>query len=327
MQFIDFVAGCEAQQLKIADTPMSGLTSNQVLVKVAAFGINRADLLQRAGKYPAPAGESPILGLEVAGQVTEVPAGLTTRFKVGDKVFGLVAGGAYAEYVAVEASHLLPLPQSLNYVQGAAVAECFLTAYQSMFVEYALQPHHKVLIHAGASGVGLAAIQLAKRRGCEVAVTASSAEKLAVCKQLGADILVNYREQDFVEVLKPTGFDLVIDFVAGDYVNRNLALLNRDGTIIQLAMMGGRYVEKFDMALMLLKRANLKASTLRNRSNVYKARLTEAFERDCWQQLQTQQFVPVIDSVYPVSDIARAHYQMEHNLNCGKIVCYWSDGT
>ena len=323
MQFIDFVAGCEAQQLKIADTPMPGLTSNQVLVKVAAFGINRADLLQRAGKYPAPAGESPILGLEVAGQVTEVPAGLTTRFKVGDKVFGLVAGGAYAEYVAVEASHLLPLPESLNYVQGAAVAECFLTAYQSMFVEYALQPHHKVLIHAGASGVGLAAIQLAKQVGCQVAVTASSAEKLAVCKQLGADILVNYREQDFVTLIKPQGADLVIDFVGADYTHRNLAVLNKDGTIIQLAILGGRYIEQLDLGLMLAKRACLKASTLRNRSNQYKTDLIQAFEDEWWQALAEKRISAMIDTVYQAQDIAYAHQRMEQNLNTGKLVCYW----
>ena len=323
MQFIDCVAGCEAQQLKISDTPMPELTANQVLVKVAAFGINRADLLQRAGKYPAPPGESPILGLEVAGEVIEVPAGLTTRFKAGDKVFGLVAGGAYAEYVAVEASHLLPLPSSLNYVQGAAVAECFLTAYQSMFVEHALKPQHKVLIHAGASGVGLAAIQLAKRVGCQVAVTASSNEKLSVCQQYGADQLINYRTSDFVESLKPNGVDLVIDFIGSDYTNRNLAVLNQDGSIIQLAILGGRFIDKLDMGLMLAKRACLKASTLRNRSNQYKTDLIESFERDWWMALSEQRISPVIDQVYQVQDIAHAHQRMEQNLNTGKLVCYW----
>lgn len=324
MRFVDFTPGCTAQQLTIGETEQPQLCDGQALVRVAAFGINRADLLQRAGKYPAPTGESPILGLEVAGKIVEIPAGLITRFQVGDKVFGLVAGGGYAEYVAVEASHLLPLPESLDYRQGAALAECFLTAYQALFVEYVLQAEHSVLIHAGASGVGLAAIQLAKSVGCNVAVTASSTNKLQTCQQYGADITINYQQQDFVEVLKTQGVDLIIDFVAGNYLNRNLAVLKRDGCIIQLAMLAGRYGENLDMGLMLGKRATLKASTLRNRSNSYKTALIKAFEQDFWPSLYNQQIKPVIDNVYQVQDVALAHEKMENNQNIGKLVCCWS---
>ena len=323
MRFVDFISGCSAQQLTIGETDAPQLCEGQVLVRVEAFGINRADLLQRAGKYPAPAGESPILGLEVAGEIVEIPSGLVTRYELGAKVFGLVAGGGYAEHVAVEASHLLPLPESLDYTQGAALAECFLTAYQAMFVEFALQAEHSVLIHAGASGVGLAAIQLAKLLGCQVAVTASSANKLAACQQYGADTLINYNEQDFVEVLKPTGVDLIIDFVGGDYVNRNLTVLKRDGCIIQLAMLAGRYVENFDTALLLGKRATFKGSTLRNRSNSYKTTLIKAFEQQCWSNLYNQQLKPVIDQVYDAKDVALAHEHMENNRNIGKLVCCW----
>ena len=328
MRFIDFTPGCSAQELAISETAIPQMVQGQVLVKVGAFGINRADLLQRAGKYPAPAGESPILGLEIAGEIVEVSAGLVSRFKVGDKVFGLVAGGAYAEYVAVDASHILPLPESIDYVQGAALAECFLTAFQAMFVEYQLQETSSVLIHAGAGGVGLAAIQLAKQANCNVVVTASSAEKLAVCQLYGADLRINYKDVDFVEVLKsqtpkPLAVDLIIDFVGGDYVNRNLAVLNRDGCIIQLAMLGGRYAENLDMALMLAKRATLKASTLRNRSDAYKTALTLAFEQDCWAKLDCGQLKAVIDASYSASEIAQAHERMENNLNMGKLVCYW----
>ncbi|WP_340680791.1 NAD(P)H-quinone oxidoreductase [Paraglaciecola sp.] len=323
MRFIDFTAGCSANALAISETDLPVMAAGQVLVKVQAFGINRADLLQRAGKYPPPAGESPILGLEVAGEVVDIPAGLTSRFKVGDPVFGLVAGGGYAEYVAVDVCHLLPLPEPFDYVQSAALAECFLTAYQAMFFEYQLTEGSAVLIHAGASGVGLAAIQLAKQANCKVAVTASSAEKLAACQQYGADILINYHEQDFVDILKSQGVDLIIDFVGGDYVNRNLAVLNRDGCIIQLAMLGGRYTENFDMALMLGKRATLKASTLRNRSNEYKTALIQAFEQNCWPQLNNGQLSPVIDTSYAVSQIAQAHERMESNRNIGKLVCFW----
>ena len=323
MRFIDFTPDCTAEQLTISETDIPKLGDGQVLVKVQAFGINRADLLQRAGHYPAPAGESPILGLEMAGEIVDIPSGLVTRYQKGDKVFGLVAGGAYAEYVAVDASHLLPLPESLDYVQGAALTECFLTAYQTMFVEYSLKAEHSVLIHAGASGVGLAAIQLAKKLGCQIAVTASNERKLQACQQYGADILINYQQQDFVEVLKSTGIDLVIDFVGGDYVNRNLAVLKRDGCIIQLAMLGGRYAEKLDVALLLGKRATFKGSTLRNRSNAYKTALTKDFEQNCWSSLHNQQLKPVIDQVYDAKDVAFAHEHMENNRNIGKLVCRW----
>jgi len=325
MRFIDFEAGCGAQGLFINETGLPNIAKGQVLVKVAAFGINRADTLQRQGLYPPPKGESLILGLEMAGEVVDMASELVgcCRFELGAKVFGLVAGGAYAEYVAVDVTHILPLPESLDYVQGAALAECFLTAYQAMFVEYQLAEGSSVLIHAGASGVGLAAIQLAKQAKCKVAVTASSTDKLKVCKQFGADIMINYNEKDFAEELKHQGIDLIIDFVGGDYVNRNLAVLNQDGCIIQLAMLGGRTVKNLDMALVLGKRATLKGSTLRNRSNAYKTALTVAFEQSCGSSLHNQQLKPVIDHIYKAQDVALAHDKMENNRNTGKLVCFW----
>lgn len=326
MRFIDYETGCDAKSLFINETILPHISVGQVLVKVAAFGINRADTLQRQGLYPAPDGESLILGLEMAGEIVDMSPELlgTCGFVHGDQVFGLVAGGGYAEYVAVDVRHILSQPSSMSNIEAAGVAECFLTAYQSMFIEYTLQKNSQVLIHAGASGVGLAAIQLAKQQDCHIAVTASSVEKLRACSDNGANVLINYQEMDFVEVLKMYAKrDFILDFVGADYVNRNLSLINLDGCIIQLAMLGGRYAEKIDMAAVLTKRATLKGSTLRSRSNEYKAKLITAFKNQYWQGLEQQCLKANIDSSYAAADVGLAHERMQNNQNIGKLVCYW----
>lgn len=327
MLFVDFIEGGAAQSLCLAEVAPPSLQTGQVLVKVEAFGINRADTLQRQGKYPAPSGESHILGLEMAGEVVELgeSAGLHSSWHCGDKVFGLVAGGAYAEYVAVEASHLMPVPDNLSMVQAAGVAEAFLTAYQAMFMVADLQAKQKVLIHAGASGVGLAAIQLAKMKSCLVAVTASSEKKLEKCAEQGADLLINYQQQNFAQCIKEEwkGCDLVIDFVAGDYLNRNLKTLNVDGTIVYLAMLAGRFADPLDMALMLGKRATITGSTLRNRSDTYKSRLIKGFSQDFLAKFASKQLRPCIDKVYPANEVGLCHQRLENNDTMGKLICYW----
>jgi putative PIG3 family NAD(P)H quinone oxidoreductase len=327
MLFVDFTEGAEAQSLCLAEVAPPQLQAGQVLVKVEAFGINRADTLQRQGKYPAPAGESSILGLEMAGRVVELSesAALHSNWQLGDKVFGLVAGGAYAEYVAVEATHLMPVPQNINMHQAAGIAEAFLTAYQTMFTVADLQPKQKVLIHAGASGVGLAAIQLAKMRDCLVAVTASNEKKLGKCAEYGADLLINYQEQDFVQCIKEgwKGCDLVIDFVAGDYLNRNLQTLNVDATIVYLAMLAGRFADQLDMGLMLGNRATLAGSTLRSRSDVYTRRLIEGFSQDFLAKFSSRELTPCIDTVYPAKEVGLCHQRLENNDSMGKLICYW----
>ncbi|MDP5029423.1 MAG: NAD(P)H-quinone oxidoreductase [Paraglaciecola sp.] len=326
MRFIDFNSADETNTLFINETSVPELETGQVLVKVAAFGINRADILQKKGQYPPPVGESPILGLEMAGEIVEMPAELMTSssFKIGDRVYGLVAGGAYAEYVAVDVQHLLATPSSLTDDEAAGVAECFLTAYQSMFVEYNLAKKSRVLIHAGASGVGLAATQLAKQWDCHIAVTASSSEKLHVCQSNGAALLINYKQQDFVEALKAHDKrDLIIDFIGADYVNRNLSVANQDACIIQLAMLGGRYAEKIDMAQLLGKRVTLKGSTLRSRTGDYKAHLVAEFAKQFGDTLSKQLIKPNIEFCYSVDEINTAHARMENNLNTGKLVVHW----
>ena len=327
MQFIKHKNGCAPDALEMSQTDIPTLVSGQVLVKVACFGLNRADTLQRQGKYPAPAGESDILGLEMSGEIVQVhPQQITPQpFELGDKVFGLVAGGGYAEYVAVHSQHLMPVPLNMDMPQAAGIAECFLTAYQALFIENNLQPKQNVLIHAGASGVGLAAIQLAKRHGCAVAVTASSQAKLDLCKQLGADLIINYQQQDFaVEIARHwQGCDLIIDFVAGDYLNRNLKLLNMDGNILYLAMLAGRYADKFDMAMMLGKRATVKGSTLRSRNDQYKTHLIKEFAQACLTDFIDGKLIPNIDTEFVAKDVGKAHQRIENNNTMGKLICSW----
>ena len=327
MHYIHHQNGCETDALTLKQTPIPQLIPGQALVKVASFGLNRADTLQRQGKYPAPKGESDILGLEISGEIVEIHSQQHTQhaFKHGDKVFGLVAGGGYAEYVAVNVAHLMVVPANLEMSQAAGIAECFLTAYQAMFIESQLQDNQNILIHAGASGVGLAAIQLAKKHQCKIAVTASTQKKLDLCKHVGADLLINYQQQDFAdEVLKSwRGCDLIIDFVAGDYLNRNLTLLNPDGAVLYLAMLAGRYADQLDMAMMLGKRATVKASTLRSRSDHYKTQLIEAFVTNCLPDFESGLLTPNIDTVYDVKNVGLAQQRIENNDTMGKLICSW----
>lgn len=313
----------EDGQMDIDQMPAPALQPGQVLVRVTSFGINRADLLQRQGKYPPPPGESETLGLEMAGEV--VDSGDCGNWQPGDRVCGLVAGGGYAEFVAVNAEHLMRVPDTLELMDAGGLAEVFLTAYQALFLLANLRAGESALIHAGASGVGSAAIQLARFKGAKVAVTASSEHKLEFCQQLGAQLLINYQQQDFAKQIKAQwqGVDVVIDIVAGDYVNANLRALNPDGRIIQLAMLAGRYVEKLDMARMLQKRASLRASTLRNRSDSYKTQLVKAFSDDCLSAFATSELKVCVDQHYRADDIAAAHDQLQANQNCGKLIGYW----
>ncbi|WDE14118.1 NAD(P)H-quinone oxidoreductase [Thalassomonas haliotis] len=319
MKFIDVD---KDNQLVFAVTELPEIAADECLVKVRAIGVNRADLLQRAGQYPPPAGESKILGLEVCGEIAHCGSGVA-NWQVGDKVFGLVPGGGYSEFSRVKAAQLFPLPKHFNYSQGAASAEVFLTAFQSLFSLANLQENESVLVHAGASGVGTAAIILAKLCGCDVTVTAGSAKKLTACRALGADHLINYREEDFVQwkkTHKPKGFDVILDVVAGSYVNKNVSVAALDGRIVMLAMLGGRYSECLDIAKLLLKRLTLQASTLRNRSDDYKAKLVNDFNNRFGVALEQGKITPVIDHVYGWQDAELAHSRMANCENIGKLV-------
>ncbi|MFT5164550.1 MAG: NADPH2:quinone reductase [Alteromonadaceae bacterium] len=320
MQFIDTLEFGEAGVMTVEKTDKPIAKPGELLVKVKAIGVNRADILQRQGKYPPPKGESAILGLEVCGEV--VSGSYLDGDWTGKKVFGLVAGGAYAQYCVLRAEHAFELPDNLNFVQGAAVAEVFLTAFQSLIAIGQLSAGQTVLIHAGASGVGSAAIQLAKAVGAKIVVTVGSDDKKAFCQQLGADLAINYHQADFVSVIKEhkIAVNLVVDCIAGEYINRDINVLAIDGKIVILAMMGGRFVESLDVAKMLGKRLSIQASTLRNRSDDYKTELINRFTEQFYPLIADGRLEPVVDKVFDFADVVSAHQYIEGNFNKGKVV-------
>ncbi len=322
MQAVTVVEPGKHSRLSWQPSALPQLAGGELLLKVAAFGINRADLMQRQGLYPPPAGDSPVLGLEAAGTVVAV-ADHSLAGWLGQPVFGLVNGGGYAEYVRIPAAQAMPVPQGWTFEQAAATAETFLTAYQLLFMLGAADTGQRVLIHAGASGVGTSAIQLAKTRGLQVAVTVGTEEKATFCQQLGADLNINYRQQDFAEVLStawPEGIDLVLDPVAGSYLNAEATLLAMDGKIIIYAMMGGRKIPEFDLSLLFKKRGQLLCSTLRNRSAAYKAQLTRLFSADFAAMLAEGKIKPVLTGVYKPEQLEQAHQLLASNQTVGKLV-------
>jgi len=325
VQFVDFEKGCAPRALSIRHGSLLTTPENFVKVKVNAFGVNRADTLQRQGHYPPPPGESEILGLEVAGIVDDVGEKVS-QWKVGDKVFGLVAGGGYASEVVVNPTHLMRIPEGMAFSTAAGLAEVFLTAFQCLRTIAHVKPAEKVLIHGGASGVGLAALQLCRHWGVEAAATASSSQKLAMCQENGASVLINYKESCFATVLGerwPSGVAMVLDMVGGDYLNRNIKVLARDGMIVQLAMLAGRFADKLDMGLLLQKRATLQGTTLRNRDDSYKTALIEAFSTACLDAFTCNELHVNIDTVYGIDQVGIAHERLENNDTMGKIVVEW----
>lgn len=324
MHYVQHEISATDIKMVIAQTNIPILQAGQVLVKVHSFGINRADTLQRQGKYPPPPGESDILGLEMAGHVVETSSNVTD-YRIGQQVFGLVAGGGYAEYVAVDVRHIMPIPAQCDCIQAAGIAEVFLTAYQSLFSIGQFKPKQSVLIHAGASGVGLAAIQLAKLAQCTIATTISNQQKAAACLEVGATYCILYPQEDFVESLKSKHFaaDIIIDFVGGDYLNRNLKVLSLDGKIIQLAMLNGRFSDPVDIATLLRIRATIQGSTLRNRSDEYKAELIGSFSQNCLPKFDSGQLKANIHKTFCVQQINEAHKLLEQNETIGKLICSW----
>jgi len=319
---LKYISVTESNTLIFKNKDIPSIDNDECLIKVKAIGVNRADILQRDGKYPPPKGESTILGIEVSGEIVGCGVKVNAKWNIGDRVCGLVAGGGYAEYVKINAQHLILLPSSYSFGQGAALAETYLTAYQSLFLLANLKPHQNVLIHAGASGVGTAAIQLAKASECYVAVTVGSAKKQQACLDLGADEAINYHEQDFRNLFKESksSFDVIIDVVGGNYVNKNIDVASVDGQIVILSILKGRFTDNIDIAKLLLKRLTLHASTLRNRSIEYKSNLTQRFVDDFYLMLESNKIIPVVDKYFQWFDTELAHQYIIENKNIGKIV-------
>lgn len=311
----------DADQLFFLETPDPTPAPNQVLVHVAATALNRADILQREGKYPPPAGASEVLGLEMAGTVIEVGAEVRD-LEVGDNVCALLAGGGYAQYAVVDEDLCLKLPERLSFTKAAAIPEAFLTAFQALHWIAGLKKGETVLIHAGASGVGTAALQLGKLAGATVICTASG-HKHEHLKDLGADRCVDYRKEDFVAVaqeVSATGVDVVLDFVGGAYFNRNLDALGLDGRMVCLGALGGAGVGEASVGPILRKRLSITGTTLRNRPLDYKERLVADFRQRIWPYFADRTLVPVVDDIFDWTEIVEAHRYMESNANVGKIV-------
>jgi putative PIG3 family NAD(P)H quinone oxidoreductase len=310
------------EELEIVEVPDPEPMSGQLLVRVFATALNRADLLQRRGLYPPPPGESEILGLEWAGEIARVGPGVE-GYDVGERVFGLCAGGSYAELIAIDHRLAVRIPDVLSFDAAAALPEAFYTAQETLFGLGGLSSGESVLVHAGASGVGSAAIQLARSTGARVIATAGTDEKLAKCRELGAELAISYRDSDFVDVIEahlgPQSVDVILDFVGAAYWDKNLSLLRVGGRLLVVGLLGGAKVDA-NLGAILMRRLKILGMAMRGRPLEEKIEVTRRFEREILPRLESGELVPVIDSVLPFEDVREAHERMEANRNIGKII-------
>ena len=304
------------------DRPRPEPAPGEVLIRVAAAGVNRPDVLQRRGHYPPPPGASDIPGLEVAG-VIEAVGPDAGEWQVGDRVCALVAGGGYAEYCAAPAAQCLPIPRSLSFIQAAALPEALFTVWTNVFERGRLQAGESILVHGGSSGIGTTAIQLARAFGARVFATAGTAEKCAACERLGAERAVNYRETDFAEAVRQLtggrGVDVILDIVGGEYLARNLDSLAPDGRLVVIAVMGGARAP-LDLLPVLQRRLTITGSTLRPRPVAAKGAIARALRRHVWPLLESGAVAPLIYQVFPLRQAADAHRVMESSRHIGKLV-------
>lgn len=303
--------------VEIAEQPSVG--PGEVLIQVAAAGVNRPDLLQRDGLYPAPLGASQTLGLEVSGRIVAVGEGVE-RWREGMAVCALLPGGGYAEFATAPAGSVLPVPPGLSEIEAAALPETVFTVWANVFESGALQPGETLLVHGGASGIGTTAIQMASAAGATVFTTVGSAEKADLCQQLGAVRAINYRQEDFEDVVTAAGgADVVLDMVGGAYVQKNLNLLKQGGRLVNIAFLQGSRVE-IDLLRLMLKRLTMTGSTLRARPNQEKARLAGEVERRVWPWVVEGKLKPVIDRIFPLEEAGAALERMRSGAHAGKIV-------
>jgi NADPH:quinone reductase len=302
--------------------PLPRLATGEVLVKVAAAGVNRPDVMQRQGLYPPPAGATDIPGLEIAGEVVALGNGVA-RWKVGDRVMALVVGGGYAQFCAAHESHALPVPPAVTLIEAAAIPETFFTVWHNVFERGRLTAGETLLVHGGSSGIGTTAIQLAKAFGARVIVTAGSKEKCEACRRLGADAAINYKSEDFVTATKAAtggkGADVILDMVGGEYIERNYEAAAVEGRVVQIAFQASPKAT-VDFRRITLKRLTHTGSTLRARAVGDKAAIARAVEKHVLPLVAEGKVRPVIDSTFPLAQAAAAHQRMEASAHIGKIV-------
>ena len=322
MTVIEAKAAGGPEVLIPAKRPVPAPGPGEVLIEVAAAGINRPDVFQRQGLYPPPKGASDVLGMEVAGKIVAVGPG-TLRFKAGDLVCALVGGGGYAEFAVAPEATTLPVPQGLTLVEAAALPEAVFTVWHNLFERAGLQPGEWLLVHGGTSGIGTTAIQIGHALGAKVMVTVGSEEKARAAEALGAVRAVNYREQDFVEAVREEtgghGADVILDMVGGDYIERDLKAAALEGRIVQIAFLKGSKVE-IDLMRLMLRRLTLTGSTLRIQSTEAKARMARSIEERIWPLIAEGKLKPVIDSTFKLEEAADAHRRIDDPDHIGKIV-------
>jgi len=323
MRAIEISASGGPDVLRPVERPDPIPGEGEVLIRVAAAGVNRPDVMQRKGLYPPPDGASDLPGLEVAGEIVALGGGVT-GWHPGDQVCALVSGGGYATLCVAPAPQCLPLPRGLDVVRAAAIPETFFTVWTNVFERGHLQPGESALVHGGASGIGTTAIQIATQRGARVFATAGSDEKCRACEQLGAVRAINYRTHDFGDAIRDLtggrGVDLVLDIVGGSYVARNLAVLGVDGRLVQIGLMEGEAIAAVDFRRVLGRRLTITGSTLRPRSVEEKGRIAAALRREVWPLLESGAVQPIVDRVFPLAQAADAHRLMESGNYVGKIV-------
>lgn len=305
--------------LKPTERPLPTVKDHEVLIRVTAAGVNGPDLMQRRGLYPAPPGASDLPGLEVSGEIV-AKGDAAHRWKIGDKVVALTNGGGYAEYVAVDATHCLPVPQGVSLLDAAGLVETFFTVWSNVFIGAALKSGEIFLVHGGAGGIGTTCIQLGKAFGAKVIATDSPASRCAVCTDLGADRVIDYRSEDFVEIVRAEGgANVILDIVGGPNIEKNFKAACHDARIIQLAFGAGSKVE-INMMPVMLKRLTYTGSTLRTRPDAYKARIARELEAQVWPLFASKKIRPITHSALPLAEAAQAHALMESSQHVGKIL-------
>ncbi|MEB3045365.1 NAD(P)H-quinone oxidoreductase [Rhizobium mulingense] len=322
MRFVDLGSFGGPEVMTIGRRPLPVPEEGQVLVRAEAIGVNRPDIAQRQGSYPPPKDASPILGLELSGEIVGVGPGVTDH-AVGDKVCGLANGGAYAEYCLLPAGQILPFPKGFDAVKAAALPETFFTVWANLFQMAGLTEGETVLIHGGTSGIGTTAIQLARAFGAEVYATAGSREKCEACERLGAKRAINYRSEDFAAVIKAEtgqGVDIILDMIGAAYFERNLASLAKDGCLSIIAFLGGAVAEKVNLSPIMVKRLTVTGSTMRPRTAEEKRAIRDDLLAEVWPLLEAGAVAPVIHKLFAFEDIVAAHRLMEEGSHIGKVV-------
>lgn len=319
MKVIEMSGPGGPEVLRLAERPLPKPQPGEVLVRVAATGVNGPDMMQRKGLYPAPAGASDLLGLEVSGTVVALGDGVT-RWQEGDQLVALTNGGGYAEYCAVDAQHCLPVPRGLSLIDAAGLPETFFTVWSNVFIGAGLKAGETFLVHGGAGGIGTTAIQLGKTFGAKVIATDSPAERCAICRDLGADRVIDYKTEDFVEIVRQQGgANVILDIVGGPNIERNFKAANHDGRIIQLAFALGSKVE-INLMPVMLKRLTYTGSTLRTRPTAFKTRVARELETQVWPHIESGRIRVVTHRALPLFEAGKAHALMESAGHTGKIL-------